>query len=67
VLPNATYRCDVADWQHWVVDPSQRGTVKVGRYLLSNRPSCMWPFAGPYLRASGDVHVIVTTRRNNQA
>jgi glyoxylase-like metal-dependent hydrolase (beta-lactamase superfamily II) len=20
-FPNATYRCDAADWQYWVVDP----------------------------------------------
>jgi len=26
----------------------------------------LWPFTGPYLRASGDAHVIVTTRRNNE-
>ncbi|MET0627678.1 MAG: alpha/beta hydrolase domain-containing protein [Acidimicrobiia bacterium] len=27
----------------------------------------LWPWAGPYLRAAGDAHAIVTTRRNNQA
>jgi glyoxylase-like metal-dependent hydrolase (beta-lactamase superfamily II) len=44
VFPNATYRCDVADWQHWVVDPSQGGTVKVGRYLRQQQ-ALMQPVA----------------------
>lgn len=33
IFPNATYRCDQADWDYWVADPSQGGTVRVNRYL----------------------------------
>lgn len=33
IFPNATYRCDQADWDYGVSDPSQGGTVRVNRYL----------------------------------
>lgn len=45
VFPNATYRCDAADWQHFVVDPSQGGTVRVNRYLRRQQ-ELMEPVAG---------------------
>lgn len=33
VFPNATYRCDQADWDYWVSDPTQGGAQKMNRYL----------------------------------
>jgi glyoxylase-like metal-dependent hydrolase (beta-lactamase superfamily II) len=45
VFPNATYRCDAADWQHWVADPSVGGTVRVNRYLRRQQ-ELMEPTAG---------------------
>lgn len=37
VFPNATYRCDLADWDYWVVDPSRGGTVEVNHYLQAQK------------------------------
>jgi glyoxylase-like metal-dependent hydrolase (beta-lactamase superfamily II) len=33
VFPNATYRCDDADWEYWVADPTLGGTRKMYSYL----------------------------------
>jgi glyoxylase-like metal-dependent hydrolase (beta-lactamase superfamily II) len=45
VFQNATYRCDQADWDYWVTDPSQGGTVRVNRYLRLQQ-DLMSPAAG---------------------
>jgi len=33
VFPNATYRCDAADWDYWVADPTGGGRRKMHHYL----------------------------------
>jgi glyoxylase-like metal-dependent hydrolase (beta-lactamase superfamily II) len=33
VFPNANYRCDAADWDYWVADPTGGGTRTLNRYL----------------------------------
>ncbi|MET0993839.1 MAG: MBL fold metallo-hydrolase [Mycobacterium sp.] len=57
VFPNATYRCDRADWEHFVVDPSGGGTrtvhplIALGRDLLEPTTERLetWSTDGPIL------------------
>jgi glyoxylase-like metal-dependent hydrolase (beta-lactamase superfamily II) len=57
VFPNATYRCDQADWDYWVADPTHGGTQKMNRYLKRQQdlmePAAprleTWDASGPIL------------------
>jgi glyoxylase-like metal-dependent hydrolase (beta-lactamase superfamily II) len=44
VFPNATYRCDQADWDYWIADPSQGGTKEM-TYFLERQKELMDPVA----------------------